>query len=806
MRLAIVTPWFGREVKGGAEQHAWQLATRLASRGHKIDVLTTCCRSHQDDWATNHLPAGITDEPERFTIRRFPVESRNRAEFDRVAAYLLSLPAEALTPGVSPINEQDAEVFANELIRSQLLIDYIDAHSATYDWVILLPYLYGPVLHGVSRLRQRAVLQPCLHDEAYAYLPQVRRAFETAGKLFFNSEGEKELALRLFGPRISDKSHVVGEGLETHLPVSHGASPDERIATDIGARFTLYLGRKAADKNVPLLLRSFRRFKAARPNSTLKLVFAGPGNVEMNGDASIVDLGLVSEAEKTALLQSCLALCQPSKNESFSRVMMEAWLHSRPVAVHGSCLATATAVKHCEGGWLAQTEEEWAKVFTDIERMPAPELEEVGRRGHAYALEIADWDKVIDRYEQLLGHPPQPQLSSRNGSKRRPRVALVVQRCGSEVNGGAESECLQIAQHIGKYWETEVLTTCALDYMEWRNHFAAGTEQYAGTTIRRFLVDQPRDVARFNEISAQLSSRQQQATLNEQEHWMRVQGPMSTPLLQFLSANKDEYDAFFFFGYLYATTYFGLQLVSDKAYLVPLAHDEWPIYFNMWDRFFTLPRGFVFNTEEELAFLRNRFPGAVLNGPIVGVGIEAPPAVDAAAFRAKYSINDPYLLYAGRIDESKNSGELLNWFAQLRGMEAQARKLVLIGSEILPIPYHPDVIYLGFISEAEKWAAFHGCEWLVNPSIYESLSIALLEGWAAGRPALVNGRCEVLVGHCARSNGGLWYNSFEEWVAAMNVVDEPTRARLGRQGKDYVSANYSWSRVEQAYVDLLERG
>lgn len=63
MKLAIVIPWFGRELKVGAEQHAWQIATRLAQRGHDLDVVTTCCRSHQDDWSINHLPSGITEEP-----------------------------------------------------------------------------------------------------------------------------------------------------------------------------------------------------------------------------------------------------------------------------------------------------------------------------------------------------------------------------------------------------------------------------------------------------------------------------------------------------------------------------------------------------------------------------------------------------------------------------------------------------------------------------------------------------------------------------------------------------------------------
>ena len=45
-----------------------------------------------------------------------------------------------------------------------------------------------------------------------------------------------------------------------------------------------------------------------------------------------------------------------------------------------------------------------------------------------------------------------------------PRIGFVVQRAGAEVNGGAESHCLQVALRMGRHWNTEVLTTCALDF------------------------------------------------------------------------------------------------------------------------------------------------------------------------------------------------------------------------------------------------------------------------------------------------------------------------------------------------------
>jgi glycosyltransferase involved in cell wall biosynthesis len=384
------------------------------------------------------------------------------------------------------------------------------------------------------------------------------------------------------------------------------------------------------------------------------------------------------------------------------------------------------------------------------------------------------------------------------------RVAFVVQRCGLEVNGGAECHCLQVAQRMAAHWQTEVLTTCALDYMSWENWYPPGPEQIGGTVVRRFPVDQPRDVASFNRLSGELHSRQSQTSIEEQENWMRSQGPISSPLFEYLNAEKNRYDAFIFFGYLYATTYFGLPLVADKSYLAPLAHDEWPIYFKMWGNLFSLPKKLIFNSEIERTFLHGRFSGLRLTGPVIGVGIERPEDVVPDRFRQRYELNGPFLLYVGRIDESKGCDEMLEHFLRWQEEYQSNEKLVLAGTEVMPIPFHDNIIHLGFLSENEKWDAMAACDWLLMPSYYESLSMALLEAWSVGRPTLVNGRCEVLMNHCRMSNGGVWYLSYEEWASALTVIDTAAKAVLGCQGQHYVEKHYSWRRVETAYLELVD--
>jgi len=411
--VAIVIPWFGIDLKGGAEQIAWQIAIRLAARRHKIEMLTTCCRSFHEDWATNHLKPGLSYE-QGMTIRRFPVDSRDRKAFDQVNARMLSLTPAKLKPGVNPVSQNESHIFVKENINSSSLLKYLKKHIEDYHTFIFIPYLYGSTINGLPIVEERAFLQPCLHDEVYAYLPEIEHVFRKAKRLLFNSDGEARLAARLYGPGIMQKSIVMGAGIEVRL---HPRNERQKIGPlQMGhSRFVLCLGRRDPTKNTDLLVKSYGSFKNKHPDSNLQLVLAGPGKASFNRLVDgVVDLGLVKEKEKDALLSDCLALFQPSRNESYSRVIMEAWLHGKPVASHRECLATATAVERARGGWLAGTETEWADMFSSIDSLNERMLAEFGENGRDFARENAVWDKVIDRYEKVLRSR---QNASRNKNK-----------------------------------------------------------------------------------------------------------------------------------------------------------------------------------------------------------------------------------------------------------------------------------------------------------------------------------------------------------------------------------------------------
>lgn len=404
-RIAIVIPWFGPDLRGGAEQQAWQLAEQLADRGHEVDVLTTCCRSFDDDWARNSMRPG-RKRVGKLTIRRFKVSKRDRRAFERVNSILLSLDVEKFGRSVNPIGDEDAQAFYDNTINSQSLYAYLALEGQSYDNILFLPYLYGPTLLGLPLVAERAFLQPCLHDEPYAYLTRVAATAHAAKGLLFNSEGEYELALRLFGPGIAAKSTIVGEGVSQPLK-QHEFTQKIGGFVPADESYVLYLGRQDPGKNIATLIQAFTNFKRNQPTSRTKLVLAGERPVSY-GDSSkdIVDVGPVSESEKAALLAHCRILAQPSKNESFSRVIYEAWLQGRPVIVHRACLPTMTAVSSSRGGYIADSTASWEAALSNVEFASLEELAIPGERGRAYAQTVSSWPSVIERYESVFSSAP----------------------------------------------------------------------------------------------------------------------------------------------------------------------------------------------------------------------------------------------------------------------------------------------------------------------------------------------------------------------------------------------------------------
>ena len=382
-------------------------------------------------------------------------------------------------------------------------------------------------------------------------------------------------------------------------------------------------------------------------------------------------------------------------------------------------------------------------------------------------------------------------------------MTFVVQRYGIEVNGGAEVECRAIAELMSDVWDVEVLTTCALDYMTWSNYYSEGADSINGVRVRRFPVRQSRNIAAFNKLSETIFSRPH---LYEDELlWMKMQGPDSPALLKYIKEHKENADAFIFVTYLYATTFWGLTLVADKAFLIPTSHDEPPIYLSIFEEFFKKPKGFIFNTPEEKEFLINRFSVDCRHSDIIGVGIKEDCTISNKQ-ETQLNLPNAYVVYVGRVDASKGCQTLFEYWDAYKRNNPSPLTLVLVGGSQMDIPLREDIIPLGFIDENDKWTAIANAKCLINPSPYESFSIVLLESWVSGTPVLVNGQCNVLKGQCRRSNGGLWYNDYNEFAACLDFIldNESIAKQMTTNGKNYADRNYDWDLLKRKYATLIQ--
>jgi len=236
------------------------------------------------------------------------------------------------------------------------------------------------------------------------------------------------------------------------------------------------------------------------------------------------------------------------------------------------------------------------------------------------------------------------------------KIAFVVQRYGLEINGGAELHCRWVAEHMQKYWDVEVLTTRAFDYITWRNHYSKGKETIHGIPVRRFSVDRARHPERFGRLQNHLLNTEHR--IEDELKWLDEEGPLSTSLIEYIKTHRDEYDYFIFFSYRYYHSYWGIHSLPEKSVLVPTAEEDAITSFFIFKDLFRMPRALVYNSHEERDMIQRISGGTDVPGDVVGVGAEVPEEFSTQAFLDKHGIHGDTILYIGRIDENKGCSEL----------------------------------------------------------------------------------------------------------------------------------------------------
>lgn len=400
------------------------------------------------------------------------------------------------------------------------------------------------------------------------------------------------------------------------------------------------------------------------------------------------------------------------------------------------------------------------------------------------------------------------------------RVAVIVQRYGNEVVGGAESHSRKIAErlHSEMGWDVEVLTTTSQDYRTWANHYPKGLDNVNGLVVRRFpvLIKRAFFFGVFHRfVCHYLPSLERRwwlrwAVRPVEKLWYIFQGPYCPDLIRYLRKHGREYDALFFFTYLYYPTVEGIGLHSERSFLIPTAHDEPPFYFHGTLDALKSARRILANTPAEVRLIIRRLREAEEKTVATGLGIDMSEPQASPEFARRIQSYVPYLLYLGRVDHGKLIHVLIdNFLSYLEAHPENKAHLVLAGGKDahFPIPDHPRVHYLGFVSEGEKAHLIKNSLCMINPSAFESMSMIVAEAMTSCKPVIVNGHCEVLRDYQALSSTVFPYYDKEDFMKNLTHVLDTPWTESGKQallkGKEAIDTMFSWRKVMDNYRNAV---
>lgn len=392
------------------------------------------------------------------------------------------------------------------------------------------------------------------------------------------------------------------------------------------------------------------------------------------------------------------------------------------------------------------------------------------------------------------------------------KIAIVVQRCHETVVGGSESLAWHYAMLLKNDYQVDILTTTAIDIRDWANALPAGDENRDGVSIHRFPVTIgriPHWGALFRKLGRDFdrnlkhhegtgkSSRRLPWSIALQEEFIRTQGPYSEPLLKFLRDRHSEYKAILFTTYLYPTSYFGIfQVPVQTALLAPTLHDEMTAYLTAFKYAAHRAKSIVWLTKAEQEV------GIKLWGELPGQVVAMSLETDS---REPARLENPYLIYCGRVDPNKGCIELFNYFIEYKKQHPSNLRLLITGKDDMPVPSHSDIDFRGFVDDEEKLRLMAGAKMFVMPSGNESFSIVTLEAMAQRAPVLASEVSEVLVDHINESGAGSVYGDYETFAGALNELlgDEHKLARMGELGRQYVLSRFTRDQVRNALLNAV---
>lgn len=384
MRVAFVVQRYGTEVVGGAELHCRWIAEHVAAR-HEVEVLTTTAIDYLS-WQ-NVLPAGES-RVGGVVVRRFPVARERRVEtFDPVANKVCFF---------EHTDEEERRWLEEHGPVCPQLVEYLREHQERFDAIVFFSYRYWTTFFGLQVAPHKSLLVPTAEHDRVLYLRLFRSFFRLPAAIVFNTPEERELIERVTGCT-GLPGEVVGTGIERPPLV-----PVDEVAPrlDLLGDYFVYVGRIEPEKGCAVMIDHFLRWQR-ETRSTATLALFGRSTMSFSENAHVRLMGVVPDGEKLAAIARSRALIMPSRHESLSMVVLEAWMMGRPVLVNGDCEVLRGQVLRANGGLYYRRYEEFAAA-ADLLAGDAGLAATLGAQGRAYFQAHYAWERVMEKYERLL--------------------------------------------------------------------------------------------------------------------------------------------------------------------------------------------------------------------------------------------------------------------------------------------------------------------------------------------------------------------------------------------------------------------
>jgi len=408
VKIAFIVQRYGREILGGAETLARQIAERLARR-HEIEVLTTTARDYVT-WR-NEYPAG-EEKLRNVQIHRFPVEGeRDLEEFNRYSDWIYKN---------QHTRQDELKWLEMQGPVAPELIDYLRAEHGRFELLLFFTYLYYPTYYGLRIAPGKSALLPTAHDEPPLKLEIYKDMFGLPAGFLFNTEAEELLVLERFGV-YKKMRETIGIGMELlDAPDASGF----RRRNKLPGRYLLYAGRIDAGKGCDELLRFFRFYKEERPEmGNLHLVLIGKQSMRLPEARDIRYLGFLDDGDKFAAMAAATAVVVPSRMESLSIVALEAFSVGTPVIVSSGSKVLVDHSRTSNAGLYYSDYDEFEAIL-DLLLGDKNLARGMGKLGQKYIKENFGWEKLLNRYEltlRSLARPPRPVREKPSGKPQHAR-------------------------------------------------------------------------------------------------------------------------------------------------------------------------------------------------------------------------------------------------------------------------------------------------------------------------------------------------------------------------------------------------